>query len=307
MKTSAANGYQGFYWGGLADTEQAYRTYAQYLANAMKQYNDMGIRIRYLSLQNEPLNEPNDYPVMRMSAQSQARLAAHLGPVLEQMSLAGQVKVVVYDHNWDQANYPVHVLSNQTARQFVAGSAFHCYAGQVSNQSLVHAAFPDKEVYLTECSGYGADDFSGNLQWNTRNLYIGAVDNWASMVMHWNLALDQNSGPHNGGCANCRGIVTIDTASLSVTKNSEFYGLAMFGKYVGASEGATKRVRSKVTGSASACVEVLTMLSSDASLVATVANFCQYSVQTVAVYRASLDSYVLISAPAGLSTIHWST
>jgi O-glycosyl hydrolase len=46
-----------------------------------------------------------------------------------------------------------------------AGVAFHCYAGDVKNQTLFHNAFPDKEVYHTECTGTFKDsDWWSNIK-----------------------------------------------------------------------------------------------------------------------------------------------
>ena len=45
--------------------------------------------------------------------------------------------------------------------------------------------------------------------------------------MMWNLALDTNHGPKiAGGCENCRGLLTVDTASGQVTTTPEYYALA---------------------------------------------------------------------------------
>jgi O-glycosyl hydrolase len=44
----------------------------------------------------------------------------------------------------------------------------------------------------------------------TQSLFIGAVRAWAKGVLLWNLDLDNLSGPQNGGCVACRGVVTID-------------------------------------------------------------------------------------------------
>lgn len=42
-----------------------------------------------------------------------------------------------------------------------AGVAFHCYAGDVAEQDTFHAAYPQKEIYFTECTGtYGSDWWS---------------------------------------------------------------------------------------------------------------------------------------------------
>ena len=54
-----------------------------------------------------------------------------------------------------------------------------------------------------------------------RNLVIGATRHWARGVLLWNLALDENFGPHLGGCGNCRGVVTIDSRTGAVTRNPE--------------------------------------------------------------------------------------
>jgi glucosylceramidase len=94
--------------------------------------------------------------------------------------------------------------------QFVAGSSFHCYAGDPSAQSTVKSAFPAKDIWFTECSGITSSTFAGDLVWHAEHLLIGATRNWASQRFLWNLALDQNSGSKNGTCSNCRGVVTID-------------------------------------------------------------------------------------------------
>ena len=116
----------------------------------------------------------------------------------------------------------------------MAGSAFHCYAGNVSAQSAVKTAYPGKEIWFTECSGTVGSGFAGDLVWNAENLLIGATRNWARSVSLWNLALDQNSGPQNGGCSNCRGVVTVDssTSPPTITNNVEYYVLGHLAKFV---------------------------------------------------------------------------
>jgi glucosylceramidase len=54
---------------------------------------------------------------------------------------------------------------------------------------------------------------------------MGGTRNWATGVLLWNLALDGNSGPKNGGCPICRGVVTIDQSTGAVTYNGEYFGL----------------------------------------------------------------------------------
>jgi glucosylceramidase len=65
-----------------------------------------------------------------------------------------------------------------------------------------------------------------------QNIMIGATRNWAKSVTLWNMALDQNGGPTNGGCSNCRGVVTIDTSTGNVAYNVEYYVLGHASKFV---------------------------------------------------------------------------
>lgn len=77
-----------------------------------------------------------------------------------------------------------------------------------------------------------ASNWGDNLLWNTRTLVIGATRNWARGVLLWNVALDERHGPHLGGCAHCRGVITIDSATGAVTRNEEFYALAHASRFV---------------------------------------------------------------------------
>ena len=47
--------------------------------------------------------------------------------------------VAGYDHNWDLEEYPSQLIDE--AGDFIDYIAFHCYAGDVSNQSLYHEQY----------------------------------------------------------------------------------------------------------------------------------------------------------------------
>jgi len=192
---------------------------------------DAGIPIYALSVQNEPLLG-SGYPTMEMSAGQQTEfIRDHLGPALAAAGL--DTKIIIYDHNWDDIQYPLSILDDLAAKDFIAGTAFHCYAGDVSAMSQVNTQHPDRGIYFTECSGGDfSPDFGTNLSWNTDNLLVGATRNWAKTVLFWNLALNENSGPQNGGCTDCRGVVTINAGNGSISRNVEFYLLGHVAKFV---------------------------------------------------------------------------
>jgi glucosylceramidase len=191
-----------------------------------------GINIDAVTIQNEPLHFSANYPCMEMQPnEQQAFIRDHLGPKFSAAGIA--TKIITYDHNWDRPDYPISILNDPEAKKYIAGSAFHAYAGDVSAMGTVHNAHPDKDLYFTEISGGAwATDFAGNLLWNMRNIFIGTARNWSKNALLWNLALDENYGPQNNGCNNCRGVITINSASGEITRNEEYYAIAHFSKFV---------------------------------------------------------------------------
>lgn len=209
-----------------------YPVYADYLQQYVEAAAAQGVPTDYLSIQNEPDFEPDSYPGMLWGSQGRAIfIGHHLGPRLRAAGI--QASILDWDHNWDKPEQPLEVLSVPEAKAFVAGVAWHCYAGDVSAQSRVHDAHPDRLTFFTECSGGGwSPDFSDSFVWMMKNLIIGSTNAWASGVLMWNLALDENHGPHSGGCGNCRGVVTIDSRTGAVQRNQEYYAFGHASRFV---------------------------------------------------------------------------
>ncbi|MCA0240507.1 MAG: glycosyl hydrolase [Proteobacteria bacterium] len=208
--------------------------FARYLVRYVEAAAAEGVDIFALTLQNEPAFEPEGYPGMRLEAADRAAvIGRHLGPLLAARGLRTQI--IEWDHNWDAVQEPLAVLADAEARRHVAGVGWHCYVAEshLPNQSVVHDAHPDKDTWFTECSG-GAwkPHWPETLPWMARTLIIGTTRHWARGVLMWNLALDENHGPRLGGCPDCRGMVTIDSATGRVTRNMEFYAFAHASKFV---------------------------------------------------------------------------
>jgi glucosylceramidase len=209
------------------------------------------------------------------------------------------VKIFAYEHNWDNTAYPETVLGSSAA-QYTTGSSFHCYAGDPSAQSTVETAFPAKAIWFTECSGITSTTFAGDLVWNAAHLLIGATRNWARSVSLWNLALDQNSGPKNGTCSNCRGVVTIDdsVSPANVTFNVEYYILGHLGKFV---VPGAYRVNSNTFGAGS--IEDVAFQNPDGSIVLLVLNSATSAGTFTVSSNGQTFNYTL---PAGaLATFNW--
>jgi glucosylceramidase len=210
-----------------------YNAWAQYFVKFVQAYQAEGLPIYAITLQNEPWYEPGTYPGMRLEPADEAQLVKdYLKPAFQAAGLT--TRILVWDHNWDNWKYPLEVYKDADARAAADGSAFHCYAGTVIGQGIVHDAYPMKDIYFTECSGgTWVGGFTEGFKSDMRNLIVGATRNWTRTVIKWNLALDPHHDPHSGGCATCDGLVTIDPQSQDgFTYNFDYYTIGHASKFV---------------------------------------------------------------------------
>ncbi|MDB5208149.1 MAG: glucosylceramidase, partial [Flavisolibacter sp.] len=208
---------------------QYYAVYAQYFVKYIQQMKAKGITIDAITPQNEPLH-PGNNPSMYMTALQQADfIKNHLGPAFQAAAIT--TKIIAYDHNADQPSYPITVLNDAGAKQYIDGSAFHLYAGDISALSTVHDAHPTKNLYFTEQWTGANGTFEGDLKWHTKNVVIGSMRNWSKVALEWNLANDPTYGPHTpGGCTECKGALTINNGLAA--KNVAYYIIAHASKFV---------------------------------------------------------------------------
>ena len=165
---------------------------------------------------------------------------------------ACDTKIIGYDHNWsehpnDIANtppgedpeteYPTLLLESPAAR-WIAGTAYHCYAGDQKRMTALHRALP-----ATRRSGSPsapartvrptrrAQVFSDTLKWHARNLTLGTTRNWAQSVVTWNLALRPRRWPAQRRLRHLhrRGHRQPDG---TVTRNAEYYTLGHLARFV---------------------------------------------------------------------------
>jgi len=206
-----------------------YNVYAQYFVKYIKGMQSKGIPIDAITVQNEPLHGGNN-PSMVMQASEQADFVKNnLGPAFAAENII--TKIIVWDHNCDNPNYPISVLNDAGARAFINGSAFHLYGGDISALNQVHNAYPDKQLYFTEQYTSSTGNFAGDLRWHVKNVVIGSIRNWSRNALEWNLANDASYGPHTpGGCTVCKGALTINGNLIG--RNVSYYIIAHASKFV---------------------------------------------------------------------------
>jgi glucosylceramidase len=232
MKTSSS-----MIGGSLLPT--MYDPFANYFVKYIQAYQSAGIIIDYISPQNEPLFVPPSYPGMCMPATSasndcasstdqQTALFQHVLPALTNAGLT--TKVLVYDHNWDRGDYPQSVLlANQANLSQIAGVAWHGYAGTPGVMTPIRNMFPSLGAYETEHSGFVTNADQASLDFPE---IIQNMRNWCRAYVKWSLSVDENQGPHTGGCSTCSPIALVNSTTGNVTYSIEYYTLGHFSKYV---------------------------------------------------------------------------
>ncbi|KAH9847929.1 glycoside hydrolase [Lenzites betulinus] len=207
--------------------------YASYLLKALQGFQSKGINVYAIGIQNEPENSNPTYPTCKISASQEAQIGTALRTLMNSNGFSG-VRIVGYDHNWsDAAGYPVQLLDD--ASTAFSGVAFHCYAGNFTQQDSFHNAWPSKEVYFTECTGEYGSDWWTDIKWYMENIFIGSVTHSAKSGLMWNLALDGSGNPKLPGTTSCgtpcRPVVQINSDG-SFVYHQEFYSMAQAGKAI---------------------------------------------------------------------------
>ncbi|MFD0528172.1 ricin-type beta-trefoil lectin domain protein [Kitasatospora arboriphila] len=210
-----------------------YGAYAQYFVKYLQAYQAQGAPVNYVTVQNEPTCCAG-YPSMSWNGSGLAYFTkTNLLPALAGAGLP--TKVLALDWNWDQySGYAAPVMDDAAIRTHpnFGGMAWHGYGGDVSAQTTVHNQYPTVDAFDTEHSG---GTWIGNQQQEDMRNIIDYTRNWGRSVTKWSLAVDQDMGPHYGGCGTCTGLVTVhngDSRSGQVDYTVEYYTMGHLTKFV---------------------------------------------------------------------------
>lgn len=220
---------------------QYYEAYANYFVKYIQAMKQEGITIDAVTIQNEPLHGGNNPSMVMQATEEAAFIKNNLGPAFQHAGI--KTKIIVWDHNADNPQYPITILNDQDARQYIDGSAFHLYNGDISALTTVHNAYPNKNLYFTEQYTSSGGTFAGDLVWHLKNIIIGSMRNWSRNALEWNLASDPNYSIHTpGGCTTCKGGITIVSG---IVRNVGYYIIAHASKFVPA---GSVRISSNIAG-----------------------------------------------------------
>jgi len=246
----------GRYGGGSLRLE-CYPHFAEYLARFIEAYRREGIEIYALTVQNEPEFGPEPYPSCLWTAEQQRDfIRDHLGPLFRARGI--KTLIWVFDHNLNHPGFPATILRDPKAAQYVDGSAFHLYEGKPEAMSKLHREFPDKPIYFTEGSVYGAKGAT---------MIISYFRNWARSYNAWVTMIDHQGKPNVSGFHDCDPtIIVLNRDTLQPEYRADYYIYGQFMKFL-----PPRAVRIATSESSSALPNVA-FKNPNGSLVLVVAN-----------------------------------
>ncbi|HEX3785388.1 MAG TPA: ricin-type beta-trefoil lectin domain protein [Pseudonocardiaceae bacterium] len=213
---------------------QYYAAYAQYFVKTIQAYQAQGVHVDYVSASNEPdCCSGANYPTMAWNGSGLDYFTANdLLPAFHAAGLT--TKDLALDWNWSSyASYGQQEVDDATVRNdpLFGGVAWHGYdEGSAAEQTTVHNEYPSIGTFDTEHSG---GTWIANQQNEDMNNIIDYTRNYGQSVVKWSLAVDQNMGPHNGGCGTCTGLITVhDDGSGQVDYTVEYYDMGQLTKFV---------------------------------------------------------------------------
>jgi len=208
--------------GSLKEGAEYTEALARYYRMAIQAYEQHGIPIYAMTLQNEPLLEI-DYPSCHMTPARQKELAIALRREFEAHGM--KTKLWIFDHNCiDAWEYISPILHDEEGRAVVDGLALHDYEGSLAIMSELHAAYPDKPIYLTERAVWGTAGADRMAQY-FRN-YAASYNAWVTM-------LDSRIGTHQWVGTPGPTMLVQDAAEPNrYWRTPEYYLLGQYARFV---------------------------------------------------------------------------
>ncbi len=254
--------------------KEYYPVWAKYFVKYLNAYEEAGIKISRITVQNEPMATQSWDSCIYTPQEEQEFVRDYLAPALVQAGFE-DVKILIWDHNKEEAYDRVKaVLADDTIKGQVAGVAVHWYTGDHFDAlSIIRQQYPQLEIFFTEgCVEYSRFADSGEV--SRAEMYahdiLGNLLGGANGIIDWNLLLDENGGPNHVGnfCA-----APIMLCGEGYEKRLSYYYIGHFSRYIMA--GAKRIATTKYTDR----IEVCAFLNPDGGRVIVILNKTDQSVE----------------------------
>lgn len=202
------------------------QAWANYLVRYLQEYEQEGLTIWGITVQNEPLAVQVWDSCIYTGEEERDFVRDYLGPALEGAGLLGRVKLLIWDHNRDLLYERAKVVyDDPLASRYVWGAAFHWYVGDhFKNVQLTHESFPNKQLVFSEGCQEGGPHYD---DWVVGERYgrsiIQDLNHWTTAWIDWNLLLDSRGGPNHGGNYCSAPLIADYTKGTLYYHNSYYY------------------------------------------------------------------------------------
>jgi len=209
--------------------------WARYYVKFIKAYEEQGVPIWGLTVQNEPMANQTWESCMYTATEERDFVRDHLGPALVKGGLKDK-KLIVWDHNRDLIyNRVSTILDDPKAAKYVWGVGFHWYEGGLyDNVELVRDTYPKITLLLTEgCNGPFSTDPTN--EWQLGEKYgrsmIKDFNSGAAAWTDWNVLLDEEGGPNHVNNF-CFAPIHGDTRTGKLHYMTSYYYIGQFSKFI---------------------------------------------------------------------------
>ena len=218
------------------------QSWANYYVKFIKSYENEGIPIWGLTIQNEPLAVQRWESCIYTAEEERDFLKNYLGPTLEKEGL-GNKKIIVWDHNRDLLFQRASVILNDPeASKYVWGTGFHWYEDLKDGIPMFNAvhqvneSYPNKNLIFTEgCNeNYNLERIKNEdpkLAERYGKSMINDFNNGVVAWTDWNILLDETGGPNHVGNL-CFSPVHGNTKTDELTFTNSYYYIGHFSKFI---------------------------------------------------------------------------
>src|ERR1700739_3641036 len=165
------------------------KAYAGYLAKYVQSYQEAGVPVYAVHVQNEPASGRVFPPCLWNGVQIRDFVRDYLGPTFKQTHTEAQIWLGTIN-NRSIEKFVAPTLNDPKASQYIAGVGYQ-WDGQHAIAET-HARWPNLKLMQTETECGGGENNWGSAvhTWGLLKLYL---TNSASAYMYWNMVLDQAS------------------------------------------------------------------------------------------------------------------
>lgn len=214
--------------------EEYYSLWALYYVKYIESYAEQGIKIKYLTVQNEPEAVQTWDSCIYTAKEEGLFVRDYLAPALQKAG-HGDVQIFIWDHNKEALFSRVNeTMQVEGCDKLISGAAMHWYTGDHFDAiRAVKQKYPALRQFFTEgCVEYSRFADSGEVQ--KAEMYahdmLGNLKAGIEAFLDWNILLDEKGGPNHVGNF-CAAPMMCD-GNGGVEKRTSYYYIGHFSRYI---------------------------------------------------------------------------